>query len=306
MELFCAKCNERFSGVTDLSKHISTHRISQKRYFEEHFPRKDLSNGSIISFKSLEQYFLSDFVDKTSMKKWLADSGKEKAANYIAAKLKKYCDLKKMQFAPPEFFIQTIGFLPSIRFIEKLTGLNYNQICEKSGVETIFNYSNLVERINKYKQVKQIVVDTREKKPLSFGKEFRRVEMCLSYGDYALSPNSKTVIERKSFGDFFGTIGPGLERFEREMTRAKEDGGYIIIMIESTYSSLAHRNIRWGKANPEYIFHRLRDLYKKFDCFQVVFCDGRTQMKTLIPKLLGVGDEIRKIDIQHCIDTKII
>ena len=199
MEIKCKFCAKKFNGVIDLSKHIKEHRISQKKYFEQFYPRHDLSNKKKIDFKSVEQYFLSDFTDKTSMKSWLASIGKEKALEYLSGKIKKYCEVKNLKHAPPEFFIQTISCLPSIRFIEKLSGIDYNDVCEKSKKISKYDYSNLDIRATNCKPAKQIVIDTREKRPLKFAKDLRKVNVALDYGDYALSPASRIVIERKSF-----------------------------------------------------------------------------------------------------------
>jgi len=306
MNILCKICSKEFSGVLSLAQHIKQHRISQKKYFEEHFPRKDLNTKEKIHFKSLEQYFLSDFADKTSMKSWLALAGPETAHSYIANKIKKYCEVKKLECAPPEFFIQTISCLPSIRFIEKLCKSDYNSICESSSMPSRFDYQDISSRATNWKPAKQIVIDTREKRPLKFSNNLRKVNVALDYGDYALSPASKIVVERKSYSDFFGTFGANLERFERELKRAHDNNGYIIIMVESSYSSLAYTKRRWKQASPDYIFHRLRDLYKKFHCFQVVFCDGRKQMTDLVLKVLGLGAEVKKIDLQYCLEKEII
>lgn len=306
MEIKCEFCAKKFSGVIDLSKHIKEHKVSQKKYFEQFYPRHDLSNKKKIDFKSVEQYFLSDFVDKTSMKSWLANIGKEKAIEYLSGKIKKYCEVKNLKNAPPEFFIQTVSCLPSIRFIEKLCGNDYNDISIKSGKESKYDYSNLDIRATNSKPAKQIVIDTREKRPLKFAKDLRKVNVALDYGDYALSPASRIVIERKSFSDFFGTFGANLERFEKELLRAQNNNGYIIIMVEASYSSLAYNKKRWFATSPEYIFHRVRDLYKKYECFQIVFCDGRKHMTNLILKILGLGEEVKKIDLQYCIEKEII
>jgi hypothetical protein len=306
MEIKCKFCAKKFNGVIDLSKHIKEHRISQKKYFEQFYPRHDLSNKKKIDFKSVEQYFLSDFTDKTSMKSWLASIGKEKALEYLSGKIKKYCEVKNLKHAPPEFFIQTISCLPSIRFIEKLSGVDYNNVCEKSKKISKYDYLNLDIRATNCKPAKQIVIDTREKRPLKFAKDLRKVNVALDYGDYALSPASRIVIERKSFSDFFGTFGANLERFEKELLRAENNNGYIIIMVEASYSSLAYNKKRWFATSPEYIFHRVRDLYKKYECFQIVFCDGRKHMTDLILKILGLGEEVKKIDLQYCIEKEII
>lgn len=306
MKIYCEFCKKEFAGVLDLSKHIKEHKISQKKYFEEFYPRHDLSNKKKILFKSIEQYFLSDFIDKTSMKSWLKSIGKEKALDYLSAKIKKYCEIKNLQYAPPEFFIQTVSCLPSIRFIEKLCGVSYDDVCAKSNKYSKYDYSNLDLRATNSKPAKQIVIDTREKRPLKFAKNLRKVNVALDYGDYALSPASRIVIERKSFSDFFGTFGANLERFEKELIRAKNNNGYVIIMVEASYSSLAYNKKRWFATSPEYIFHRVRDLYKKYECFQIVFCDGRKQMADLVLKILGLGEEVKKIDLQYCIEKEII
>lgn len=306
MEIHCEVCQAKFDGVSSLATHLKKHRIAQKRYFEQYFPRFDLGNHKKIFFKSLEQYFISDFSDKTSMKMWLAKVGGEKALQYLSSKMKRYCEIKKITVAPPEFFIQTIGCLPSIRFMEKLCGVSYDEICKRAGLSSHFDYSDLESRAIAWKPAKQIVIDTREKRPIKFPDSMRKINIALDYGDYALAPSSRIVVERKSYSDFFGTFGVGLDRFSRELKRAKENEGYVVIMVESSYSSLAYTHKGWSHANPEYIFHRLRDLYKKFDCFQVVFCEGRTQMKTLIPKILGLGASVKTIDIQHCLERGIL
>ena len=136
MEIKCNFCAKKFSGVIELSKHLKEHKISQKKYFEQFYPRHDLLNKNKIHFKSVEQYFLSDFEDKISMKSWLNKIGHEKALDYISGKIKKYCEVKNLKNAPPEFFIQTISCLPSIRIIEKLCGADYNTICAKSTKES--------------------------------------------------------------------------------------------------------------------------------------------------------------------------
>lgn len=89
MEIKCSICEKDCATISELATHIKSHRIAQKRYFEKYYPRRDLFNQKIIDFKSLEQYFLSDFIDKTSLKSWLKHIGPEKSKVYLARKIQK-------------------------------------------------------------------------------------------------------------------------------------------------------------------------------------------------------------------------
>lgn len=305
-ELTCEICKSPFTSVKDLAPHLKKHRISQKRYFEEHFPRRDLFSGEKILFKSLEQYFLSDFCDKIHLRSWLKSVEAEKASEYLIKKLKTYCNIKKFSHAPSASILQTISTLPSVKVFEYFLKKSYSDICKSAEISPRFEYGNEEAILSRGTGLKQVVIDTREKKPIQFGKTVRKISMGLDYGDYALAPSSKTAVERKSFSDFLGTFSLGYERFTREMTRAQDNGGYIVIMVEATYSSLMYQNKRWGYANPEHVFHNLRDLYKRFHNFQVLFCDGRVEMKRIMPKILSLKENVKLIDLQYCLDKNLI
>ena len=87
-------------------------------------------------------------------------------------------------------------------------------------------------------------IDTREQKPLffdTFGVKVRREK--LSCGDYHMvfsdGTSSSVVFERKSIPDLFGTMTKGHERFKKEMTRAKEQGLSMVILVEGPLSQVA-------------------------------------------------------------------
>lgn len=79
-----------------------------------------------------------------------------------------------------------------------------------------------------------IIVDTREQKPLSFtGHSTCRRK--LDEGDYNIKElEDKIVIERKSLQDLYGSIIQDHARFKREILRAKEKGKTFYIFIEGT------------------------------------------------------------------------
>lgn len=82
-----------------------------------------------------------------------------------------------------------------------------------------------------------IVIDTREQTPWSFDPARATVSVgTLKTGDYALKDDAGFGIERKSLGDFLGTIGTGWERFQRELDRMDEAGWPIkTIIVEGDY-----------------------------------------------------------------------
>jgi hypothetical protein len=309
MGLNCDICKKEFKTVRSLSDHLKSHRVAAKTYFEKYYPRVDLLDGTKIKFKSLEQYFLTDFKDKTSLKKWLRQIGKEKASIYCSHKIKKYCEIKGMNYAPPSFFIDSLAYLPSIRFIELYCGQSYTSLAESVGLKVKYEYNDNV--CNDFhlnvKSPARIVIDTREKTPLKFDKSIKVIRLAMSYGDYSLSAKSSVVVERKSQNDLFGTLSVGYDRFCREMERAREDNGYLVVVVEATYNSLAYPVFsKWRRGpNPEYIFHKMREIYRNYnDVCQFVFCDGRREMSEWTLKILSLGKKAKMYDINYILSKK--
>ena len=302
--LFCKICNKDCVDWTTLTTHIKSHKVTQKKYFEGYWPKNDMYSATSIPFKSLEQYVLADFADKRNLKTWLNKIGTKQASLYLSEKLKTYCKMKKMEWAPSHSILKSIGTLPAIDIFDKIMKKPFHDVCVDLNLHCQFTYSE--EKLVSDK-IGQIVTDTRERTPIKFNSNIRLVSMKLDYADYALSPSSKVAIERKSVSDFFGTLGVnGYDRFIREIERAKINKGYIVVVIESSFNNVAYGKWRWGRANPEFILHRMRELYKMFDCIQFLFCDGRTEVKRLIPIILGLRDRVRKIDLQYYSDKELL
>ena len=98
-------------------------------------------------------------------------------------------------------------------------------------------------------------------------------------------------------------------RFERELERAKNNGAYIIILIEVKYSDLLSieylPQTKWVRASSEFLMKRARDLYLKFDNFQMIAGGNRTECINLLNKLVKIND-IQTFDIQYLINCKLI
>lgn len=76
-----------------------------------------------------------------------------------------------------------------------------------------------------------ITIDTREQNPYTFSDKVIAERGCLNVGDYSIKGlEERIVIERKSVGDFLGSITQGRERFTKELRqlRAYDFAGLVI------------------------------------------------------------------------------
>ena len=160
------------------------------------------------------------------------------------------------------------------------------------------------------KEKYKILIDTREQKPLKFKRE--TVSQKLDYGDYAFSHSEHTCnchIERKSLSDFIGTISGGHDRFINELERAKDNGAYLIVLVEEaltnalSFQYLPHisKKIR---ATPEFIFHRVRDLIQEYPNIQFLFVNGRKESSRIVELIFTCECSYKKIDLQLAYATK--
>ena len=110
-----------------------------------------------------------------------------------------------------------------------------------------------------------IFEDTREQLPLKFPKSQKVIRQKLDYGDYSALVNDKKcpiVFERKSLGDLFGTLTSGHKRFRKEITRCKDDGSHLIIIIEKPYMDI-RAGYKYSKMKGETITKMLHTLMIK-------------------------------------------
>jgi hypothetical protein len=84
-----------------------------------------------------------------------------------------------------------------------------------------------------------LVIDTREQSPWCFPEHLlKAVRGTLKTGDYALENDLFFAIERKSLGDFLGTIGTGWDRFQKEINRMVESNFVAkVIIVEGDFQS---------------------------------------------------------------------
>lgn len=131
--------------------------------------------------------------------------------------------------------------------------------------------------------------DTREQSPYAFqgigwdasdgggpGKTLtiETVRGTLRSGDYSLvGYESRVAVERKSLADWYGTLGKGRDRFERELERLRSYD-FAAVVIEASLTEMATAPPEFTQLNP-------KTVYRTFVAWQVRYpvkfipCDGR-------------------------------
>jgi hypothetical protein len=301
----CAACNEQFDSDKSLHAHIKKHGIYQAEYYCKYFPRKSLLFNEPIAFKNKKDYFETDFISYEEFILWLTKQDINKAKTICLDLLKKRVTEKDYKFAPFYNELKTLN-LPPVDVFRRHFG-TYGAACNKIDLEPLYN----VPAPNSFKDFvfndRQILVDTREQDPLPFKNV--KVEKLL-VGDYLLGGQdyTYTFVDRKSEGDFLGTLSSGLERFEREIQRAIELDCYLYIVVESTIENVKKNTKKFVRDSTfEFVMHNMRHLSHKYARrIQFVFSGSRHNSLKLIPKLLCLGKSLWKTDVQYYLDKEIV
>ena len=311
MSVICKVDGKEFKDEKSLHLALRGYGLNKEKYYHTYYPKKDLLTGDTINFKTKEQYFNSDFNDKNNMKKWLKEQPLEKAQEYTKQLLAKRKEDKKLTYSPCQVELRTI-MAPSVISYNKLFN-DYYDVCSSIGLENKFIHpNNIIHQFkNKLNLRDTIYVDTREQNWLKFNIPFEI--KTLPYGDYTCSnDNCSCFIERKSLSDFISTLSVGnFERFKNEITKAKKDNAYLVVIVEEKLSNalsfqyLPHISKKI-KATPEFIFHNVRQLLQDFDNLQFVFVDGREEMKRCIESILASKCFYKKVDLQLAYDMKLL
>lgn len=297
----CRICSE---NIGERSHFFKKHRIKEADYYLKHYGFKDLLTNELILFKSPEQYFNADFTNKNNLKKYLESKSHKESWEYCRNWLIRRKQLKNYIFSPTHFELRTLCF-PSVKYFESVFGVDsYNRLCNEIGLINRFNHTQKLEFNDKEPQ---IIIDTRESKPLSFKNP--TIIQKLECGDYSAQENINSIyVERKSLQDAIGSFcGKNYDRFCREMQRAKEQDSYIVILIESKISNLFgfnHLGYLHSEASADFILKRMRDLLLKFDNVQICCVDGRQKASEFIVNLYKMKNNPKTIDFQYYIDCK--
>lgn len=303
----CRVCNAKISALNHFYR---THHITLADYCTKHFNRRDLLDNSPIPFKTPEQYFSVQFLNKNNLKKYLKSLDKESAAKFCKQMIINRKAEKNLIFAPLQVELASLPCFPPVSYLSSL--FDYYEFCNSIGLDNRAKpHSNFSLNFDANKlNNSHIVVDSRESQPIKFDVEYR-IEK-LDVGDYMFSGNPNLVFDRKSLADFIGTLTQGLERFTKELERADKAGIYLVMIIENTLQdALSFNHLPWmkrvkTKATPDFIFHNLRSLIQQFPKFQPLFVDGRDQVREYMMKGFLSGDDFCNYDLQLLYQLKSI
>lgn len=308
--MICKLCNKNYETNGGLHGHIKkSHGLSQGDYYHMFYPRYDLSDNELISYKAYEQYFSSDFNSRDNFLNWFM-------GNYNLATTKEYCfskllarNTRKGTTRFPSHAELKSLMVPSMLGWEKMyhTLDDFHTCASARGFTIPFDY-RATPYINNLNTIK-IYQDTREQTPLKFNCEVE--VMKLPCGDYAPSKEyySDVVVERKSLSDLVGTLTAGKERFYREIEKASEMGLYLVVLVEELYSEVlvyTSTNKFSKKVNGAHIFHEIREICGLFDNIQFLFSGNRRRSSDLIEKIFRMGNSVRSLDLEFLKDKGLI
>jgi len=305
LEVSCGVCKEAFKNDAALHRHLKVHGLTVAEYYTQEYPRLNRLTGDPLPFKNKFDYFNTDFSTRAQMIKWCYQhKDKEEVKEYILKQLKNRIDQKELKYAPNHLEIE-INKLPPIDMYKYNFG-GYVQACQGLGVKPLYDKGITKDFFQKKNSVEEIpiYIDTREQKPLSFKNSKSHK---LDFGDYTMGGDNYnyTFVDRKSEGDFKGTMTVGFKRFRKELERAKQFDAYLYIVTESNIPKI-QKNNNFGphKSNLSYVWHNMRLLTHEFHghC-QFVFTGTRTNSELMIPKLLYYGKELWNVDLQYFLDN---
>tara|TARA_R110001592_G_scaffold160695_3_gene392949 strand:+ start:4600 stop:5523 length:924 start_codon:yes stop_codon:yes gene_type:complete len=301
----CKACNQEFKSDNALHKHVKAHNLTVAEYYTTYYPRKNKLTGDLLPYKNKSDYFNTDFSTREQMIEWCNTSNnKEEIKEYILNQLRIRVEKNKSKYCPNHIEIE-INKLPPIDIYKRNFG-GYGQACQRLGIEPMYNKGinrNLLLQNEKVKET-VIHIDTREQKPLFF---LNSKDNKLDFGDYTIGGKdyTYTYVDRKSEGDFKGTMSVGFQRFRKELERAKQFNAYLYIVTESSIDKIIKNN-KYGSysSNLSYVWHNMRILTHEFKghC-QFVFSGSRPNSQLLIPNLLYYGKNLWDVDIQYLLDN---
>ena len=301
----CKACGQEFKSDNALHKHVKVHNLTVAEYYTTYYPRKNKLTGDPLPYKNKSDYFNIDFSTREQMIEWCnTHNNKEDIKEYILKQLRIRVEKNKSKYCPNHIEIE-INKLPTIDIYKRNFG-GYGQACQRLGIEPIYNKGikqNLFLQNDKVKET-VIHIDTREQKPLFF---INSKNNKLDFGDYTIGGENYTYtyVDRKSEGDFKGTMTVGFDRFKKELERARQFNAYLYIVTESSIDKIIKNN-KYGSysSNLSYVWHNMRILTHEFKghC-QFVFSGNRPNSQLLIPNLLYYGKNLWDVDIQYLLDS---
>lgn len=299
----CKICNQSFDNDKSFHAHLKKHGMYQAEYYCTYFPRYSLYYKQQIPFKNKKDYFETEFLDLKEFIAWENTQNTETVKQKCLEMVRDRVSNKNYKYAPFHNEIKTLS-LPPINIIKKHFG-SYNSFCKDINKEPLFN-KNIIKNFDDIDlSNSQVIIDTREQDPLEFRNS--KIEK-IFIGDYLLTDKyTNTFVDRKSEGDFLGTLASGVDRFEREIEKAVGLNAYLFVVIETTINNIKYNHKKFNrKTNLEYVFHNMRHLSHKYARHvQFIFTGTREKSIDIIPKILYYGSELWQVDLQYFLDNEL-
>lgn len=299
MTLDCLECRQEFSSQKGLHLHLKKHG-GMAGYYQKHYPRRDWFDDELIFFENADQYLSSIFNSHDNRVSFLKNCSEQEGKDAIKIELSKEIKEKHNDYFPSQNYL-VLSELADIRWIKKFYGSVF-ECAKELKINQRFNQKLPKGFFSKDVSSLEVLIDTREQKPYSYSKS---IQSKLDFGDYAAGGEfySKTFVDRKSINDFKGTFGVGYERFCNEIERAKSFQSFIFVVVEGTIEGIKQQNEKTKfKTNLSYSFHNVREILRKYDNIQFLFCNGREKGKELTQRVLYFGDELWNCDLQYYLD----
>jgi len=129
----------------------------------------------------------------------------------------------------------------------------------------------------------EIVVDTREQKPVWKGRRY--IRRTLLVGDYTTTNLFNCfAVERKTPQDLYGTITKGHVRFRNEILRASANGIKLVLFVECSQQKFVTKQFIGGhlRKMPGEVLGKIIDTIEKRYKLEVIWCNSRTSSITKI------------------------
>jgi hypothetical protein len=293
----CLIDNSEHENINKLHLYLRKLKVTQKNYYEKFLPKYDLLTSEQIEYKNYASYAISDFKDKKNLNKY-CNQFPEKGVEWGKKYLERRKEEKKLVYAPSHAELRSLH-CPNVRYFEKFS--DYAAICKELGLISKFDYKQEL-KFTKLAVGTKIVQDTREQSPLTLQNV---IVDTLKFADYTVTKGNAAnlYVERKSLNDFVGTMGKDIERFRRELERAREAGAYVVVLVEADINkslSFDHQyETRYAKVSPDHIFKNMRDLLYDFNDLQFLFVDGCKEAARVLIKLFELGEQIKTVDLEY-------